>query len=107
MSSGKIICLSNKILRNSTGGVFLRKRRRGRLRDEKKLLLKQFIGSMPEWLMGADCKSAGLPTLVQIQLGPLASLVQLVERRSPKPDVVGSSPTGRVYNLFFATIFCS
>ena len=23
-----------------------------------------------------------------------ASLVQLVERRSPKPDVVGSSPTG-------------
>ena len=23
------------------------------------------------------------------------SLVQLVERRSPKPDVVGSSPTGR------------
>ena len=25
----------------------------------------------------------------------LASLVQLVERRSPKPDVVGSSPTGR------------
>ena len=25
-----------------------------------------------------------------------ASLVQLVERRSPKPDVVGSSPTGRV-----------
>ena len=24
-----------------------------------------------------------------------ASLVQLVERRSPKPDVVGSSPTGR------------
>jgi hypothetical protein len=26
----------------------------------------------------------------------LALLVQLVERRSPKPDVVGSSPTGRV-----------
>ena len=24
---------------------------------------------MPEWLKGADCKSAGLPTLVQIQLG--------------------------------------
>ncbi len=26
----------------------------------------------------------------------LASLVQLVERRSPKPDVEGSSPSGRV-----------
>jgi hypothetical protein len=25
-----------------------------------------------------------------------ASLVQLVERRSPKPDVEGSSPSGRV-----------
>ena len=25
-------------------------------------------------------------------------LVQLVERRFPKPDVVGSSPTGRVKN---------
>ena len=30
-----------------------------------------------------------------------ASLVQLVERRSPKPDVVGSSPTGRVQACFF------
>ena len=28
-----------------------------------------------------------------------ASLVQLVERRSPKPDVVGSSPTGREKSL--------
>ncbi len=26
---------------------------------------------------------------------PYASLVQLVERRSPKPDVEGSSPSGR------------
>jgi hypothetical protein len=25
---------------------------------------------MPEWLMGADCKSAARATLVQIQLGP-------------------------------------
>ena len=32
-----------------------------------------------------------------------ALLVQLVERRFPKPDVVGSSPTGRVLivSLFF------
>ena len=29
---------------------------------------------------------------------PLASLVQLVERRSPKPDVEGSSPSGRDLN---------
>ena len=29
-----------------------------------------------------------------------ASLVQLVERRSPKPDVVGSSPTGRGYKPY-------
>jgi hypothetical protein len=27
-------------------------------------------GSMPEWLMGADCKSAAKATLVQIRLGP-------------------------------------
>ena len=32
-----------------------------------------------------------------------ASLVQLVERRSPKPDVVGSSPTEREFsNSFFS-----
>ena len=32
-----------------------------------------------------------------------ALLVQLVERRFPKPDVVGSSPTGRdlITSLFF------
>jgi hypothetical protein len=30
---------------------------------------------------------------------PVASLVQLVERRSPKPDVEGSSPSGRVLDL--------
>ncbi len=30
---------------------------------------------------------------------PLASLVQLVERRSPKPDVEGSSPSGRDLTL--------
>ena len=29
-----------------------------------------------------------------------ASLVQLVERWSPKPNVVGSSPTRRVLNIF-------
>ena len=30
---------------------------------------------------------------------PLASLVQLVERRSPKPDVEGSSPSGRDFYI--------
>ena len=34
-----------------------------------------------------------------------ASLVQLVERRSPKPDVEGSSPSGRVtFNLIFTAL---
>ena len=31
----------------------------------------------------------------QLKIIKLASLVQLVERRSPKPDVEGSSPSGR------------
>ena len=35
------------------------------------------MGSMPEWLKGADCKSAGLPTLVQIQLGLLYLNIRL------------------------------
>lgn len=30
-----------------------------------------------------------------VTVHPHASLVQLVERRSPKPDVEGSSPSGR------------
>ncbi len=29
---------------------------------------------MPEWLMGADCKSAARATLVQIQLGPFTMI---------------------------------
>ncbi len=33
-----------------------------------------------------------------------ALLVQLVERRSPKPDVGGSSPPGRVFNTNFRGI---
>lgn len=32
-----------------------------------------------------------------------ALLVQLVERRSPKPNVVGSSPTERVKNIDLIT----
>ena len=34
-----------------------------------------------------------------------ALLVQLVERRFPKPDVVGSSPTGRVFNFLLPLFF--
>ena len=34
-----------------------------------------------------------------------ASLVQLVERRSPKPDVVGSSPTGREKIKLYKPLF--
>jgi hypothetical protein len=33
-----------------------------------------------------------------------ASLVQLVERRSPKPDVEGSSPSGRVTLEFISNL---
>ena len=39
-------------------------------------------------------------SLIKIKLYNLLQntpLVQLVERRSPKPDVVGSSPTGRAW----------
>lgn len=34
----------------------------------------------------------------EVSASALALLVQLVERRSPKPDVGGSSPPGRVLN---------
>ena len=34
-----------------------------------------------------------------------ASLVQLVERRSPKPDVGGSSPPGRASPFFYKALF--
>ena len=67
--------------------------------------------------MGADCKSAGYPTLVRIQLGPkllkqkkevffllsfptnpvkvtYASLAQGLEHRICNATVVGSNPTG-------------
>ena len=33
-----------------------------------------------------------------------ASLVQLVERRSPKPDVGGSSPPGRALPFFYKAL---
>ena len=50
---------------------------------------------------------AGSNPVTPSRLGNLnlynASLVQLVERRSPKPDVVGSSPTEREFsNSFFS-----
>ena len=50
-------------------------------------------GSMPEWLMGADCKSAGLPTLVQIQFGPIdkrgcGGMVDTGDLKSPAGDGV-------------------
>ena len=37
----------------------------------------------------------------------LTLLVQLVERRFPKPDVVGSSPTGRELFFLLATVVAS
>lgn len=38
----------------------------------------------------------GYEVVVLKKKGSKTSLVQLVERRFPKPNVVGSSPTGRV-----------
>jgi hypothetical protein len=38
---------------------------------------RAFRGSVPEWLMGADCKSAAQATLVQIQPGPPERLASL------------------------------
>lgn len=37
-------------------------------------------------------------SVFRVQKFDWASLVQLVERRSPKPDVEGSSPSGRDFN---------
>ena len=51
--------------------------------------------------MWSQVRILSLRTIVKVKLAQnrvvksYASLVQLVERRSPKPDVVGSSPTGR------------
>ena len=36
----------------------------------------------------------------------IALLVQLVERRFPKPDVEGSSPSGRVCDFIFILLIC-
>ncbi len=65
---------------------------------------------MVEWFKAQQWKCCLRVTLtrVRIPLSPdktlkikiyniLALLVQLVERRSPKPDVGGSSPSGRVF----------
>ena len=55
---------------------------------------KSYIyGAVPEWLMGADCKSAGLPTLVQIQFGPIekcgcGGMVDTGDLKSPAGDGV-------------------
>ncbi len=51
-------------------------------------------GEVPEWLKGADCKSAASgfegsnPSLTTIYRG----VEQLVARRAHNPEVVGSSP---------------
>ena len=40
-----------------------------------------------------------------ILIKSIASLVQLVERWSPKPNVEGSSPSGRAYiHIFFLNV---
>ncbi|CAK7327806.1 unnamed protein product, partial [Dovyalis caffra] len=53
----------------SPGGRVLRKEVYGGLLRSLEFFLP---GSMPERLMGTDCKFVGnMPTLVQIQLGPI------------------------------------
>ena len=57
--------------------------------------LIKWIGSVPEWLMGADCKSAGYayvgsnPTRPIISTSPCSSAV---EHSLGKGEVSGSSP---------------
>ena len=57
--------------------------------------LIEWIGSVPEWLMGADCKSAGYayvgsnPTRPIISTSPCSSAV---EHSLGKGEVSGSSP---------------
>ena len=57
--------------------------------------LNQWIGSVPEWLMGADCKSAGYayvgsnPTRPIFSTSPCSSAV---EHSLGKGEVSGSSP---------------
>jgi hypothetical protein len=63
------------------------------LSKTKPIYMGQKYGSMPEWLMGADCKSAGLPTLVQIQFGPIdkrgcGGMVDTGDLKSPAGDGV-------------------
>ncbi len=48
--------------------------------------------------MGFACANSHNVVIIEIALiNKRALLVQLVERRSPKPDVGGSSPPGRVF----------
>ena len=68
--------------------------------------------------MWSQVRILSLRTIVKVKLAQnrvvksYASLVQLVERRSPKPDVVGSSPTGRetvkyhVYMIYIRAKSC-
>ena len=66
---------------------------------------------MVEWFKAQHWKCCLEVTLtrVRIPLSPknfiLASLVQLVERRSPKPGVEGSSPSGRVFLFLLEILF--
>ncbi len=62
----------------------------------------RFIGSVPEWLKGVDCKSTGYAYNGSNPFRPKknsASVTQLVECHPSKVDVEGSSPFAR-------SIFC-
>ena len=63
-------------------------------------------GWMPEWLKGADCKSAGsrLHRFESYSIHHFfRGVEQLVARRAHNPKVVGSSPTPAT--MFFIRIF--
>ena len=51
-------------------------------------------GWMPEWLKGADCKSAGFAFIGSNPIPPTKyrGVEQLVARRAHNPKVAGSSP---------------
>ena len=52
---------------------------------------KQYLGSVPKWPTGADCKSAGLtPSLVRIQPGPPKRFAQAHENTNGLPGEVRS-----------------
>ena len=65
------------------------------------------LGGVTEWLMVADCKSAGLTPYVGSNPTPtmavvVAGVAQLVEHQPSKLRVAGSSPVARLLDVSLA-----